>query len=179
MRRSHRTLACFIFAIVPLSAGAQGIIRTAPLCNGNVMYTGRSVIRLAQLTSPDHGRNILRTTHEDRITATIEPMPGSTSVEIRLVTSANVNYWKALEIVMGRRATRGCFQNEDGYRFAIMETQDDRREASLTLSAEDAARSTIVFWKGKGFNVHTPMYDLLGNLGSLAGQRLTIYWEVD
>jgi len=152
------------------------------LPRGEVIDLKLPSITLSQLTSPGRGNNVTSTTHEDRITATIEPLPaGSQQVEIRLVAAGNVTWWKGVEIRLGTERGKDCFvgSGEPGSRIDLAWTRDEDSSSTVTLRPELAESCTLVFWKAKAFGVETAMYQLSGNLAGLKGQRLTIYWEAD
>lgn len=175
----HRfSLAVALLAFAAAAHG-QGVILPNCLPRDEVIFTNHPKIALSELTNPSRGRNVPRQSPEDRITAVVEPTPGSAHIEIRLVTSIGVDYWKGVEVVQGQTGRPTCFLPEPGTSMFMAETQGDRRRAITSIHKDLAAECTLVFWKGKVFNVHTPMYQLSGNLGSLIGHRITIYWEVD
>jgi hypothetical protein len=183
----QRSLSRFVLplaiAVVAIYFG-DGCILDHPGCvtTQDVIRTDHFAISLGDLTSPTAGRNLSSTTHEDRITATVEPLQGtSQQMEIRLVAGPNVTWWKAVEIQQGVfiPPPRGCFVDRPGRRLGIAETEGARTTQTTTLRNDQAATSTLVFWKAKALGVHTAMYQLKGHLGALQGQRLTINWEVD
>jgi len=165
-----------------LGVGCYPSHRVNCLPDGEVIRTGHSLISLTELTSPARGRNLTSASHEDRITATIEPLRGgSAQLEIRLVTAPDVVFWKAVEVRQGSLdILRGCFPPREGESITMAETHGDRHTSTVLLRNDLAESSSLLLWKAKtAFQVHTPMYELRGNLGALRGQRLTIYWEVD
>jgi hypothetical protein len=176
-----RNVTFIVTALLVLTLGNGCIIRHEPCMEvGEVIFTGELPFTLTELTSPAPGRNIALPTPEDRITATIDPLPaGSTRFEVRLVSATGIDWWKAVEIRRGPRAAGGCLRRNPGTRVAIAETQDQIDVATASADNNLANASTIVLWKAKALGVHTPMYRMTGNLGALRGQRLTIRWVQD
>jgi hypothetical protein len=173
--RARVTLALFVVFLTT----ACPLGRTSPcLPIGDIVNTGQPRITLTELTSPAAGRNITASSREDRITAVLEPLPeGAEQLEIRLVTPQEMTWWKAIELRRGPRPPGGCVPVQAGTSVAMAETQDQRHTATLLLRNDLASTTTLVLWKAKFAGVHTPMYQLSGNLTRLRGQRLIITWE--
>jgi hypothetical protein len=176
-----------VVLLFALGVGCYPSHQVTCLPDGEVIRTGHTLVSLTELTSPARGRNITSASHEDRITAAIEPLRGgSAQLEIRLVTAPDVVFWKAVEVRQGSQVPPslftlpGCYRPKEGESITMADTHGDRHTSTVLLRNDLAESSSLLLWKAKtAFQVHTPMYQLSGNLGALRGQRLTIYWEVD
>ena len=123
---------------------------------------------------------------DDVIHLKIESVPElRNKVEIVLVASSNVRWWKGITIFKGVTAPQGRF-GVRYVRFKHIDTQDDdKSESSGVIDVSDLGGwSRLVFEKAKAFGVHTEMYrfdlvDIKTNKFKYAGMRLTFTWERD
>lgn len=176
---ARRTLVVFSIVVVTYFSFAGTWSDDECVQSDNVLNSGRPVIELSELTLPARGHNILATTHEDRITATVGPPTASAHIEIRLIAGPEIPFWKGVEVRTGERSSR-CYLDAPGRQLVPMaEVDADRRQHSTSIRNDLAESSTLIFWKGKTGNAHTPMYQLRGNLEGLEGRRITIFWESD
>ena len=104
-------------------------------------------------------------------------------VEIVLVSSLNVRWWKGLTIFKGIRNSDAGGQMRF-VRFKHIDTQDDdKSESTGVIQVRDLGDSAgLTFEKAKAFGVHTEMYVFPlsdANGFKYGGMRLTFTWERD
>jgi hypothetical protein len=164
----------FITALLLTGILAQGYVECLPA--GEVVDTELQSISLTELTSPELGQNI----GEDRITATVEPLPaGSEHIEILLVSANRVTWMKEVQVILGTEGNSCFLAGAPGSLVTKIFTRDDTHSATTTLRNGLAESCSLRFSKAKAFGAQTDMYELSGSLASLKGQRLTIRWETD
>lgn len=130
--------------------------------------------------------NTVKGADNDIIHLKMEKVPElKNKVEIVLVSSSNVRWWKGITIFKGFRAPEADY-GVKYVRFRHIDTQDDdHSESSMAINISDLGDfSYLTFEKAKAFGVHTPMYSFfLKKKGDkdfkYAGHRLTFTWERD
>jgi hypothetical protein len=113
-------------------------------------------------------------------------------VEIVLISSSNVTWWKGITIFKGIKRGRiadvwgGGEIADKMVRFNHIDTHDDEHGPdSMTLNVSDLGDySYLTFEKAKAFGAHTPMYKFYLKKRNdkefkYAGYRLTFTWERD
>ncbi len=124
----------------------------------------------------------------DVIHLKMEKVPAlKNKVEIVLISSSNVTWWKGITIFKGIRTGKALLEFTDKIvRFNHIDTHDDEHGPdSMTLNVSDLGDySYLSFEKAKAFGAHTPMYKFHLKKRNdkefkYAGHRLTFTWERD
>lgn len=180
------SIGAFVFFVLiamlsPLSvvnANAQGVT-WAKLEETNFRRDGDDPDRFV---IKDHVKNAQ---DSDVIHLKIEKVPElRNKVEIVLVASSNVRWWKGLTIFKGIAARQAAY-GVKYVRFKHIDTQDDdKSESSGVINVSDLGDySRLVFEKAKAFGAHTEMYGFSlvdkDKKFKYAGMRLTFTWERD
>ena len=106
----------------------------------------------------------------------------TSKVEIVLVSSQNVTWWKGITAFKNAPLRRPGTPKENWVRIGHVDTQDDDHGPdSMLLDVADLRDGLMLsFEKAKAFGAHTPMYSFkVPNLSKLGGHRLVFTWERD
>lgn len=105
---------------------------------------------------------------EDTISVTIGNSGNADTVLFLLETTANITWWKAIEL----RSASGADLNQ-------RETHDaDHGPNGYVMMADDLVGARLTLAKAKIFGIHTDMYELQ-NLSALRGKSVTFLWQRD
>lgn len=106
----------------------------------------------------------------DVVTATFTDIANPNAIEFVLEMAPQRDFWKGLEVLDNGDARIGMLE---------VAGKKSKPVGPLVVPAIDVeVGGHLVLWKGKIFNIHTPMY-ILSDLEQAKGKRVTFRWSSD